>query len=92
MNFTVNNEHNFQTNSSVKSTNTRNTHLLHKSNASFHVLREMHYLPASEFSTVYHVVSQVLRMKGTTYSSNNKIFKHTFIYSVHKFLMYTDDP
>jgi len=58
----------------------------------FHVFREMHYMPASEFSTVYSVVSQVLRMKGTIYSSKNKIFQYTFIYSVHKFLMYTDDP
>jgi len=89
MNFTVNNEHNFQTNSSVKSTNTRNTPQI---KCNFHVLREMRYLPASEFSTVYRVVSQVLRTKGTIYSSINKIFKYTFIYSVHKFLMYTDDP
>jgi len=71
MNFTVNNEHIFQTNSSVNSTNTRNTHHHHRSNANFHVFREMHYIPASEFSTVYCVVSQVLRMKGTIYSSKN---------------------
>jgi len=49
-------------------------------------------MPASEFSTVYPAVSQVLRTIGTIYSSKNKIFKYTFIYSVHKFLMYTDDP
>jgi len=49
--YSVNHEEYFETNSAVHSSNTRNEHHLHRRNAII------------ELPTVYHIVSQVLRMK-----------------------------
>jgi hypothetical protein len=59
MNFFVNIQENFQINSSVHCIYTRNNH--HK--PIYHAFRKVHSILESECSIVYHIVSQILRMK-----------------------------
>jgi hypothetical protein len=63
MNFFVNNQENFQTNSSVHSIIQGISTIFIDQLPTYHALRKVHSILASEFSAVYHVVSQILRMK-----------------------------
>jgi IS1 family transposase len=63
MNFFVNNQENFQTNSSVHSTNTRNKHHLCRPIANLSCFQKSAFYSSIEFLIVYHTVSQILRMK-----------------------------
>jgi hypothetical protein len=63
MNFLVNNQENFQTNSSIHSINTRNKHHLHRPIANLSCFRKVHSILVSGSSIAYHVISEILRMK-----------------------------
>jgi squalene cyclase len=63
MNFIVNNQDNFQTNSFIQNINTKNKQHLHKQNANLSCFKKVHYMMASEFTIIYCIVSQVLRIK-----------------------------
>lgn len=63
MNFNVNDEGYLQTNSSVRSINTRNIHHFHRQNAKISCARKVHALLASKFSVAYRVASQDLRIR-----------------------------
>jgi len=56
MNFIVSNQEMFQTNSSIHNINISNKHYLHRPMPTHHVLKKVHSVLASEFSTVYHTV------------------------------------
>jgi hypothetical protein len=64
MNFFVNNQENFQTNSSVHSINTRNKHHLHRPIANLTCFQKMHSVLTLKFLAVSHIVSRTFRMKG----------------------------
>jgi hypothetical protein len=62
MNFIVNNQDNFQTNSAVHNVRTRNKHYLRRPIAKSY-FQEVHAVLASKFSTICHLVSKVLGIK-----------------------------
>jgi hypothetical protein len=51
INFILNNQENFQTNSSIHSTDTSNKHHLHRPNSNLSCFQKIHSMPVSEFST-----------------------------------------
>ena len=67
MNFTVDNQKNFQTNSSVHSIETRNKGHFHTDQLpTYPVFIRVHSILVSEYSTIYHVGSQILKIKIQT--------------------------
>jgi hypothetical protein len=60
MNFVVNNQEHFQTNSAIHNVNTRNRDLLHRPIANVSCFKKVHNILAPKYSTVYHPVSKVL--------------------------------
>jgi len=79
MNFIIYNQENFQTNSSIHNTNTRNKLHLHRSNASLSCFQKVHSMLAQKFSTVYHLVWQSSRMTDKIESSLKKIPTYTIL-------------
>jgi IS1 family transposase len=63
LNVFVNNQENFQTNSSVHSINTRNKHHLHRPIANLSCFQKSSFYSGIRISAVYHIVSQILRLK-----------------------------
>jgi hypothetical protein len=63
MNFSVNNQKHFQSNSAVHCVNTRNRHHHLDQLPTSHVFRKVHTMLASKFSTTYPLVSKVLWME-----------------------------
>ena len=62
MNLNVNNQENIRINSNVHSITVRNKHHVHRPNANLLRFQKSTFLLSSKFSTIYHIVSQVLRM------------------------------
>jgi hypothetical protein len=63
MNFIVNNEENFQTDSSCAVLVQGISSIITDHMPTFHVFRKVHSILASEFSAVYPIDTHVLRMK-----------------------------
>jgi hypothetical protein len=66
MNSTVENQENLQTNSSVHSFETRNKDNFHRLIASYAVFRRVNSILVLEYSTIYHVGSQILSLGNQT--------------------------
>jgi len=83
MNIIVNNQENFQTNLSIHNINTRNKHHFHRPNAIIFILKKVHSVLASEFSTVYHLVlwNEEAKFKAAL----RKHLNTHFFYSVGEF-------
>jgi hypothetical protein len=59
----------------------------------FHVSRKVHIMMSWKFSTVYHVISQALRMKKAHIKVALRTYLNTHsFYSVDEFLMCKDNP
>jgi hypothetical protein len=81
MNFTVNNQENFQTTSALHSINTRNRHDLHGPAANLHAFRKMHCILASKSATIYDVVSS-LTNKKVQFKAALKRYLNTHFFSL----------
>jgi hypothetical protein len=55
MNFMINNQENFQTNSPIHNINTRNKPHLHRPNANLPCFQKVHFMLPSKFSAVYNM-------------------------------------
>ena len=94
MNFKVNKNENFQTNSCVRSINTKKKHYLHRTNANLSCFFiKVHAMPASKFSKVYHLISQSLRMTKVKFKEKLRRRLNTrSLCSAGEFLMFKDGP
>jgi hypothetical protein len=63
MNFFVNNQEHFQTNSAIHSVYARNRDHLHRPTANVSCFQKVHTMRASKPSTVYHQLSEILGIK-----------------------------
>jgi hypothetical protein len=63
MNFIVNNQEHFQTNSAIHNVNTRNKNQLHRPICNLSCFQKSAYYAGIKISTVYDQVSQVLQIK-----------------------------
>ena len=89
MNFILNNQDNFQTNSSIHSIDTRNKHQLHRPNANLSCFQKVHSMPVSEFSKDSLWVSFKNEKTKSKVALRKYLNTHSF-YSVDEFFMYKD--
>jgi hypothetical protein len=70
MNFIVNSQEHFQTNSAIHSVNTRHRHDLHIPAAKLSCFSKVHATLASELSTIYNVVPNSLKIERSNLKQN----------------------
>ena len=92
VNFIINNQEGFQTNSFVHSVNTSSKHNLQWPSAKLTFFsKNVHFMLASKFSSVCHLVWQSLSEKETFKVAIRKYFNTHSFYSVREFFMCKDD-
>jgi hypothetical protein len=79
MNFVVNNQEHFQTNSAIHSVNTRNRDHLYRPTANFSCFQKMHTMLASKSSAIFHQIWEVLWIKRHNLSSIKKLLKYSLL-------------
>jgi IS1 family transposase len=92
MNFFVNNQENFQTNSSVHSINTRNKHHLHRPVANLSCLQKSSFCSGIRiFNSLPHSLTNLKNEKAQFKVALRRCLNAHSFYSVDEFLMCTDN-
>jgi hypothetical protein len=91
MNFVVNNQEHFQTNSAVHSVNTRNRDHLHRPTAKLSCFQKSgYYAVIRMFSPPWNLRS-LINKKSTIWSSVTNTLKYSSLHSVEEFLTFKND-
>jgi hypothetical protein len=88
MNFIVNNQELFQTNSAVRSVNTRNKHQLHKPIANLSSFQKSAFYTGIK---IFNSLTSLVNKKSQFKVTSKRYLNTNSFYSVDKFIMFEND-